>query len=196
MTPLGQPVREELSDGRVRIRRYRRDDVDALFEAASESIAEVGPWLPWCHPDYSRKESEEWAGSRDAAWENGSDYSYVIEDARTGQFVGGCGLNQIDSVHRLANLGYWVRSSRTGEGFASAATRLLALIGLEDLCLSRIEIIASVANVASQRVAEKAGAMREGVLRNRLLLHTKPHDAVMYSFTLDDLPQLRQASTG
>jgi ribosomal-protein-serine acetyltransferase len=42
--------------------------------------------------------------------------------------------------------------------------------------------------MVSQRVAEKSGALREGVLRNRLLLHGKIHDAAMYSLTPEDLP--------
>jgi RimJ/RimL family protein N-acetyltransferase len=39
----------------------------------------------------------------------------------------------------------------------------------------------AIENKASQGVAVKAGAMREGILRNRLLLHGKIHDAVMFS---------------
>ncbi len=171
-----------MNDGRVRIRRYRMDDVDRLFASARESIAEVGAFLPWCHPKYARSDSAEWIGGRDAAWDAGMDYSFVIEDVATRQMVGGCGLNQISYVHRFANLGYWVRTSRAGQGFATAATRLLARIGIEDLTLVRIEILASVRNLASIRVAEKAGATREGILRNRLLIYGVPHDAVCFSF--------------
>jgi len=47
--------------------------------------------------------------------------------------------------------------------------------------LIRLEILIAVGNIASQRVAEKAGAVREGTLRKRLLLHDEPHDAVMFS---------------
>jgi RimJ/RimL family protein N-acetyltransferase len=47
--------------------------------------------------------------------------------------------------------------------------------------LNRIEILVAVDNLASQRVAAKVGAVREGILRNRLLLHGKIHDAVMFS---------------
>ncbi len=64
-------MREELSDGRVRIRPYCADDVDALFEAATESIPEVSKWLPWCHRGYVREESAEWIGSRPEAWDKG-----------------------------------------------------------------------------------------------------------------------------
>ena len=44
-------------------------------------------------------------------------------------------------------------------------------------------VVFAVSNLPSQRVAEKAGAVREGVLRRRLLLHGVSHDAVMFSLT-------------
>jgi len=49
--------------------------------------------------------------------------------------------------------------------------------------LVRLEILVAISNLPSQRVAEKAGAVREGVLRRRLLLHGVSHDAVMFSLT-------------
>ena len=176
-----------LSDGAVRLRPYRPDDVDVLFAAARESIEEVNPWLPWCHVKYSRDEAAAWVHSRAEAWRTGTEYSFVIEDEATQQFAGGCALNQIDPLRLRANLGYWVRSSMTGRGLATVATRLLARFGFEKLGLQRIETVAAVGNIASQRVAEKAGAMRECIARRRLRVHGRPHDAVCYSFIADDL---------
>jgi len=79
-----------------------------------------------------------------------------------------------------------VRSSRAGRGVATTATLLTARFGLRKLALQRIEILAAVGNKPSQRVAEKAGAKNEGVLRNRLSLRGQPHDAVMYSLIPSD----------
>jgi ribosomal-protein-serine acetyltransferase len=180
----------ELTNGSVRIRPYRPEDTARLFESARESIAEIYPWMEWCYPDYSMTDSSVWVMGREAAWSAGTDYSFVICDATTDAFIGGAGLNQLNGLHRIANLGYWVRTSRTRCGAATAATRLVARFGLETLHLSRIEIVASVHNNASQRVAEKAGATREGVLRNRLLLHGTPHAAVVFSIIPGDLGRL------
>ena len=177
----------QLTDGVIVLRQYRASDVEPVFEAARESIAEIFPWMEWCHPAYSREDSANWVRSRVAQWEDGSEYSFVIEDATSGRLLGGAGLNHFNRAHRFANLGYWVRSSRTGQGAATAATRLLARLGFEDLGLERIEIFMSVENPGSKRVAEKAGAHFEGTLRRRLRLHGRQHDAHMFSLIRGEL---------
>ena len=70
---------------------------------------------------------------------------------------------------------------------ANAATVLVARYGLRVVGLQRIEILADVGNLASQRVAEKAGARLEGRLRNRLFHHSQVRDGVLYSLISDDL---------
>lgn len=181
------PVEEELTDGRVGLRPYRASDVDALFEAARESMATVGRWLPWCHTHYAREETTEWIGSRSQVWKDGIEYSFSIVDASSGALLGGCGLNQIDHAVRRANLGYWVRASAEGRGYATAAARLLARWGIERVGFERLEIVAAAGNVGSQRVAEKLGATREGMARCRLRVRDVQHDAAQYAIVRGDL---------
>jgi len=166
----------------IRIRRYGIEDAPALYEAARESAGEVFPWLPWCHPAYSENESAEWIAAGITLAEEGSEYNFAILDL-SGRYLGGCGLNQINRIHRIANLGYWVRTSAVGRGVATAAVEQLARFAFAETDLVRLEIVCALGNEASRRVAEKAGATREGVLRDRLLLHDEPRDAVMYSIT-------------
>ncbi len=171
----------------VMIRPYKKEDAEDLYLAARESIYEVHPWLPWCHPDYSRKESEQWIARCDEAWKKGVEFHFVITHTATGRFLGGVGINQINITHRYANLGYWVRSSETGKGVTTAAAILAARFGFQKLNLGRIEILVARENKASLRVAEKTGARREGVLRNRLIVNDHVMDAVLYALIPEDL---------
>jgi len=82
-------------------------------------------------------------------------------------------------------LGYFVRTSERGRGLAGDLSRLLVQFAFADLRLQRLEILVEPANAASLRVAEKLGAVREGVLRHRLLIHGTPRDAVMFSLLPD-----------
>jgi RimJ/RimL family protein N-acetyltransferase len=177
----------ELTDGIVAIRRYRDGDAELLYEAVRESIAEVSVWLPWCHEGYSIEESRDFVASRNVRSQGDEWYSFAVIDQSSGSFLGGVGLNFINRIHQFANLGYWVRTSAAGRGVATRATRLAARFGFEELGLHRIEIVAAVDNVASQRVAERAGAVREGILRRRLSINGVPHDAVLFSLVREDL---------
>ena len=180
-------MQKHWSDGQVLIRPYRRSDVDALYEAVRESVKEVAHWLSWCHAGYNRAESEAWITACARAWATGESYDFGIFDAHSNIYLGGCGLNHLNHLHRLANLGYWVRTSCAGRGIASAAARLVAHFGFEELGLTRIEIVAAVDNAPSQRVAEKVGAIREGTQRNRLINDDRIDDAVMFSLIPADL---------
>jgi RimJ/RimL family protein N-acetyltransferase len=164
----------------IRIRPFRRTDIDAVFDAVTESIAELAPWMPWCHPGYSREETTTWVENRDSEWESRTAYSFVIE-AHDGRVLGSCGLNRFDWPGQTANLGYWVRTSATRLGVATQAVGLLSAWAFAETELYRLEILAALGNVGSQRVAQKSGAVFEGILRQRLMLHDRRHDAVLFS---------------
>ena len=164
----------------VSIRPYALGDAPEHYEAVMESRNELRPWLPWCHDAYSLEDSRGWIEMQVAAFSQNTEYAFVITDAG-GKIVGGCGLNHLDWANQRANLGYWVRSSWSRRGAASSATRLLADWAFANTKLRRLEIVVATENIASQRTAEKAGALREGILRNRILLYGRSHDAVGYS---------------
>ncbi len=190
--PVAIPVvRRRLSDGVITVRAMVRSDVDPLFEAARESIEDIAPWMDWAHPAYTRDETAAWVEQTIAWWETGEQFPMVIEAGESGRVLGGCGINRIVPEFRMANLGYWVRTSATGRGVATAAVRLCAWLGLAELDLQRLEIIVAVGNVASQRVADKVGAVREGVARSRLWVRGRSLDAVVFSLTRTELPALR-----
>jgi len=176
-----------LTDGVVLLRPYEGGDVEHSYQAAWESIAEGSLWMPWCHADYSIEESRAWIESRPEAWEKGTDYDCAIIDARDSTFLGGCSLNHIDRINCRVALGYWVRTSRTRQGIATAAASLLIEFGFNKLKLNRIEITAAVGNKASQRIAEKVGAKREGILRNHMVVRDHVYDMVVFSLIPEDL---------
>jgi RimJ/RimL family protein N-acetyltransferase len=172
----------ELTDGVVTMRAPVDDDALEVARAVRESLTALQPWMPWATSDYDAGTARTWiAESRER-----EEHPFLLLDA-SGALVGTCGLNHVDPLNRVANLGYWLRTGHTGRGYATRATRLTARYGHEQAALHRLEIYASVRNVASCRVAERAGARFEGVLRGRLLLHGEHHDARMYSLVSGDL---------
>jgi len=171
----------------IKIRPYRTSDAEALFEAAHESITDVFPWLPWCHPGYKISEAREWISMQIESFAKGRQYHFVIA-SEAHKFLGACGLSQLDSINRSANLGYWVRTSAAGQGVASTAARSVVEWAFSSTEIERIEIVAALKNKQSQTVAERTGALREGISRSRLLLHDRFHDAVVYSIIKSTWP--------
>ena len=106
---------------------------------------------------------------------------YSLEELATGDFLGSCGLSGLLRDHRRAGLGYWIRSDRTGHGFATDAARTVMHFGFTELGLNRIEVECAVDNVASRRVVEKLGCFQEGILHSRLILPAGATDTVMYA---------------
>jgi len=173
--------------GQIILRPPMMEDAENICDAVQVSKPELMPWMDWCRPDFSIEVPLEWLKNQPQDWEQGNNYQFVIIDIESHQFLGGCGINHINQYYLIANLGYWVRSDRHGEGIATEATKLIALFGFQHIGLRRIELVTGVENWASRRVAEKAGGRFEGILRRRLKLGDKNIDAAMHSLILDDL---------
>ncbi len=170
-----------LRDRDIIIRGFQPADAAGMHEAAHESMDELCTWMTWCHPAYTVADARAFIAECPIAWSNGDHYSFAIIDSRDYTFLGSIGLNSLNAAHKTANIGYWVRQSAGGRGVATTATRLIARFALRQLELNRLELLIPEVNVASQRVAQKSGAKFEGLLRNRLMIGERCHDAVLYS---------------
>jgi ribosomal-protein-serine acetyltransferase len=162
-------------------------DVESFWQAVTESVSELSQWMAWCHEGYSREEARAWLETCARSWDRAEAFDFLVTDRATGAVLGACALNHLDHGNRRANLGYWVRTSACGRGVATEAAAIAVHYGLGELGLGRIEIVAALGNGASQRVAEKVGARREGLARNRFCFHGTYVDGVVFSLVPADL---------
>lgn len=177
----------EISDGVITLRRDQTEFAGVLFAAVIESrTAEFMRWMPWLNDGYRLSETGDFIKARIESWNLNIEREYVIFETPTNEVIGHVGLNSYNEAHNFYNLGYWIRVSRQNQGIASRAARLLAEEAFKALEIGRIEILVAAENFPSQKAAEKAGAMREGVLRKRLKIGRETHDAVVYSFVKED----------
>jgi ribosomal-protein-serine acetyltransferase len=176
-----------LQDGTMTVRPHEPQDVELIYAAVIESISEISPWLPWCHPDISRNELSAFVEFSRKGWVDGSHHQFIILDTPSGIALGGISLSHVVRTNRIANMGYWVRTSAVGRGIATRALRLVAQCGFQSLNLSRIEIAVIPDNTRSVRVAQRSGAIYEGIARNRLVMHGRAYDAELYSLIPSDI---------
>jgi RimJ/RimL family protein N-acetyltransferase len=165
------------------IRPFKSEDVEELYAAVWESREHVGKWMDWVTEDYSREHASNWVKHAIGSWERGEAYEHVIFDTADYSIAGCCGLNRLNRTDLVCNLGYWVRSSRLGEGAASQAAVLLAEFGFQTLRFNRLEIVVAEGNLFSRRAAERAGASYEGRQRLRVRVRRIALDGHMYALT-------------
>lgn len=173
----------------VTIRKFLPSDIDGFYEAVIESIDHVSPWLPWCTPEYSRQHAESWVMSAEEAWSSGEDYRFIIECKQSKKILGSVGFNHINTMHRIANLGYWVRRSALGQGVTLKAAQRAIQFAFSEMNIHRIEVIVLPNNIASLAIAHKLGGKHEGTLRNKLHLHGQSYDAECFSIIPSDYTQ-------
>lgn len=175
-----------LTDGVVTLRSYEFADTAVLHQAVQESLPELIPWMSWATKSYTAEVAQNFVTISRAEWSNGGMYGFAVLNAQTNEFLGGCGLSHIHPVYHFCNLGYWVRSTQQGHGYAGRAAKLVAKFAFEKLNLIRAEIVIAKDNVSSKRVAEKIDAHYEGVLLNRMVIGKVISDAHMFSLLPSD----------
>jgi RimJ/RimL family protein N-acetyltransferase len=104
----------------------------------------------------------------------------------TGKVIGS--IDMRISRMLIGHVGYWLAPEARGRGLTTAALAALSRWGFDELGLGRVELVTDPDNIASQRVAEKAGFTREGVLRSILINRDgSRRDGVMFSLLPSDL---------
>jgi RimJ/RimL family protein N-acetyltransferase len=176
----------KLTDGIVTLCPFEFGEENALHQAVQESLPELKPWMAWADEKYTNETALNFITLTRTYWSNGTLYAFAITDAQTHALLGGCSLSHIHPVYHFCNLGYWVRTSRHGEGIAGRATQLAARFAFEKVNLIRTELVIAVGNERSIRVAEKIGAHYEGILLNRMVVGTRVRDAHMFSLLPSD----------
>lgn len=114
------------------------------------------------------------------------EYELAIIDKNTEEFVGGIALYILSKENRVAEIGYSIIPEYWGNGYASEATMGMIKFALETLKLHRIEGKCDVRNIGSAKVMEKAGMIREGRIREHILLRDGWRDSYLYSVLESD----------
>jgi RimJ/RimL family protein N-acetyltransferase len=159
------PPEPPLSDGVVTLRPWRRDDAAELV-AALDGDEEVTRWLDSIPQPYTDADAHAWLSQTGQAWRDGAAAPFAVVEAQTGRLLGGIGIRWNDRVNQIGEIGYWARGDVRGRGYTTRALRLVTDWALDAAGCERLMLRADTRNVPSQRVAERAGFVREGVERS------------------------------
>jgi len=164
------------------LQRFTRRDATTLDDATKASLADLNQWLPWARMDYTPSDTAAFIRESVQAWkeERAWDYSIRMKDDAK-RHVGNISFWTVSKLGKIAEIGYWVRSDETGRGICTEAVGLLLEEAFGALGYHKVVLRIAVGNDASDRVAEKLGFTREGILREELLIRGNWVDHSLWS---------------
>jgi RimJ/RimL family protein N-acetyltransferase len=169
-----------LSDGVVELRLIDKHDLDMVKRAAGDFEIRRRFGL------LKAKPCEYLARYRELS-HTGGGAAFAICDYAGGECFGLLTFELRDAGR--AELGYWLLPEGRGRGRATRALRLLSRWALSQAGVARLELSTSPENAASQRVAERSGFRREGVLRSYHVVDDRREDAVLFSLLPGELDE-------
>lgn len=182
MNPLLLDIPESFESERLLIRSPLAGDGAQLNEAVKESIRELRPWMPWAENIPSIDESEAVVRRARLRFLERSDFMLFLFLKETGQLIGSSGLHRIDWQSRKFEIGYWVRSAFSGNGYISEAADAITKFAVQEFKANRVEIRCDSRNIKSAGVAQRLGFTLEGILRyEKCAVDGSLRDTMVYS---------------
>jgi RimJ/RimL family protein N-acetyltransferase len=170
-----------LAAGPLRLRPWRLDDVDAVWAAFQDPDVRL-----WSGGVVDTREDAAVMLRRRMDW-SGDHASWGVVDAATDAVLGSVSIHSIDQAGNDAEVGYWMAPAARGRGVAAAAVDAGCRWAFATQPVDRIELCHAVENVASGRVAAKAGFTYEGHLRRSFRYGDGvKHDELLWARLADD----------
>lgn len=175
-----------LTDGVVALRPWQWADTAQRFAGFSDPVCLRFSW-PFVE-EFTQADVRAQLREQERARVRGESLDLAVVDADDLDHVWGAGsVYGVNFDESRAAVGYWLAQHARGGGVATRALRLLAGWAFDHLALARLELTCAPDNVASQRVAERCGFRREGVLRSHIRFKGGRRDTVMFGLLPGEL---------
>lgn len=162
------------------LRQWRESDAPAV--AAICQDPEIPRWTNVPSP-YTEADAREFI--RETLGGERAEMARAIVDSHDDRLLGAIGLRL--PAPGVGEVGYWLAASARGRGAATRAVRLMCAWAFRQFSLARIQLHTLPGNEASERVAERAGFTREGVLRSFTEMKGRRVDITMFSLLPGEL---------
>ena len=162
---------------RLVVRAVERGDLPALLQVNGD--AEVTHFLPYA-TWLSIADADAWYERMAKLQATGTAAQLVLVGKATGVPVGTFLIFKHDAGARRAEVGYVLGRAHWGTGLMREALQAVAAQAFGALGLRRLEAEVDPDNVASTRLLERVGFVREGLLRQRWLRDQRPYDVAIY----------------
>jgi [ribosomal protein S5]-alanine N-acetyltransferase len=170
---------------RLHVRPLEAGDAEAVAEIFADK--QTQRWLPFPQ-EFGQIEGLAWCTDMaEERRDSGTGDHYGVIRRQDDRLVGCVWTKRTDWVGRLTEVSYAVTAEARGFGVAAEALDALTVALMLEHGFQRIEVRVAPGNVASRRVAEKAGFTYEGLLRNAGHVHSGRVDLEVWSLVAADL---------
>ncbi|MBO4903336.1 MAG: GNAT family N-acetyltransferase [Lachnospiraceae bacterium] len=181
MNPAGT---QTLETKRLILRRYTIDDAEDMYQNWA-SDPEVTRFLTWpAHADLevTKHVLQDWI----PRYEEGNYFNWAIELKETGAVIGNIAAVRLDEDVEAADVGYSMGKAYWNQGIMTEALRAVMDYLFDVVGLNRVSSYHDPDNPGSGRVMEKAGMLKEGVLRQAGRNNRGICDEVRYALLKSD----------
>ncbi len=177
-------MQPHLRTPRLVLRPFTIADADDVQRIAGDvRVAEPTANVPHPYPDGA---AQAWIASHADMFSAGTGVVYAVTSAENGELLGAVQLAHRSTLHRRAELGYWIAFAHWSNGICSEAVGALIHYAHHELGLSRIVCSCLPKNIGSARVIQKAGFLLEGRLVKHVNHRGAFEDLLTYGLNLPD----------
>jgi RimJ/RimL family protein N-acetyltransferase len=166
----------ELRGARVRLRDFQPDDIDDVFDYASDPlVTRFAGWEP------HRSPFESMAYIQRCLADDWGPIAFAVEYLPEARVIGVVDIRIVSRLWALGEIGYTFSRRYWGQGFNIEAGELLLEYGFQQLGLRRIQAVCDTDNRRSYRTMEKLGMVRERLIPRARVVNGRPVDRFVYS---------------
>lgn len=141
-------------------------DGEEVNKAIKDSIHELRQWLPFAQEIPTLEETEISLREAHIKFLERESFRFLIFHKDSQEFIGTASLQSVDWEVRKCEIGYWIHTKFSGNGYITEAVKTLMEYGINELGFNRLEIRCESANLPSRAIPEKLGFKLEGILVN------------------------------
>ena len=166
MNPLLLEFPTEFETERLLIRMPLPGDGAAVCNAITASISELKSWMPFAQKEQTAEDCEINIRKAQINFLNRTDLRLLVFKKDTGEFIASSGLHRINWEVPKFEIGYWIDTRHSGNGFMTEAVEGICAFAIRELKARRVEIRVDAQNVKSRAIPERLSFALEGILRN------------------------------
>lgn len=161
---------------KVELREYRIDDIEKAQKFINDSEVKMllHPGIPYL---YTYQDEQKWFDTITATKDV---YSFAIETIKEKEYIGGCGINNIDWKNSVVEVGIFIGDKNLwGKGYGTDAMKILIRFIFDQMNINKIKLKVFSFNERGIKSYEKCGFKKEGILRQEIFRNGKYYDDIL-----------------